>query len=358
MSYGTLAGPARAPYRSRRIWKTLKIPLRGPYDARTGIARDTRGVLRIIRPNHKCTAVSNRTGPVAWCDHENSTDVKILRALHAALRAKNRTGDKNRTGPVLGCDWGITQKMFPFDDVIEFGVTFWIVSAGTEYYHIMKTALCFNVPRLLLPSVCVSPLKIYNCNFTARHGEHRREIKLRGSSCFVTFFMMTSSNGNIFRVTGPLCGEFTGPGEFPTQGQWRGALIFSLICVWLNGWVNNCEAGDLRRHRGHYDVNVMVYHWSTLHPYLIKIHRWTARHASHYLRTLSTDRWGLTIRYGSPIEILIISNSTFLPGVINSDVTPRYDPWQLCALVSSCRKSFLWKTAVKPLIYAAPIPKT
>ena len=30
-------------------------------------------------------------------------------------------------------------------------------------------------------------------------------------------FMMTSSNGNIFRVTGPLCGEFTGPGDFPTQ---------------------------------------------------------------------------------------------------------------------------------------------
>ena len=29
--------------------------------------------------------------------------------------------------------------------------------------------------------------------------------------------MMTSSNGNIFRVTGPLCGEFTGPGEFPSQ---------------------------------------------------------------------------------------------------------------------------------------------
>ena len=31
------------------------------------------------------------------------------------------------------------------------------------------------------------------------------------------FFMMTSSNGIIFRITGPLCGEFTGPGEFPTQ---------------------------------------------------------------------------------------------------------------------------------------------
>ena len=34
---------------------------------------------------------------------------------------------------------------------------------------------------------------------------------------FAKFDMMTSWNGNIFRVTGPLCGEFTGPGEFPTQ---------------------------------------------------------------------------------------------------------------------------------------------
>ena len=33
--------------------------------------------------------------------------------------------------------------------------------------------------------------------------------------------------------------------------------MFSLICVWINGWVNNREARDLRRHRGHYDVNVM-----------------------------------------------------------------------------------------------------
>ena len=41
------------------------------------------------------------------------------------------------------------------------------------------------------------------------------------------------------------------------KGQWRGALMFSLICAWINGWVNNREAGDLRRHRGHYDVTVM-----------------------------------------------------------------------------------------------------
>ena len=34
---------------------------------------------------------------------------------------------------------------------------------------------------------------------------------------YIISHMMTSSNGNIFRVTGPLCGEFTGPGEFPAQ---------------------------------------------------------------------------------------------------------------------------------------------
>ena len=34
--------------------------------------------------------------------------------------------------------------------------------------------------------------------------------------------------------------------------------LFSLICVWINGWVNNREAGDLRRYRGYYDVSVMV----------------------------------------------------------------------------------------------------
>ena len=77
-------------------------------DARTGIARGTLGVLRIIQPNRNYADVSSRTGPVAWCEHGNSNDVKFLRALHSALRARNRTGDKNRTGPVVGCDWGIT----------------------------------------------------------------------------------------------------------------------------------------------------------------------------------------------------------------------------------------------------------
>ena len=47
------------------------------------------------------------------------------------------------------------------------------------------------------------------------------------------------------------------PVNSPHKGQWRGALMLSLICAWINDWVNNHEAGYLRRHRGHYDVNVM-----------------------------------------------------------------------------------------------------
>ena len=43
----------------------------------------------------------------------------------------------------------------------------------------------------------------------------------------------------------------------PHKGQWRGALMFSLICAWINDCINNGEAGDFRRYRAHYDVIVM-----------------------------------------------------------------------------------------------------
>ena len=54
------------------------------------------------------------------------------------------------------------------------------------------------------------------------------------------------------------------PVDSPHKSQWRRAFMFSLICSWINGWVNNREAGDLRRHRAHYDVIVMKY-WFKRH---------------------------------------------------------------------------------------------
>ena len=92
--------------------------------------------------------------------------------------------------------------------------------------------------------------------------------------------MMTSSNGNIFRVTCHLCGS---PVNSPHKSQWRGALIFSLICAWINDWVNNREAGDLRRYYAHYDVIVMgrlpvttnPVHYDESHRVLIVVNSWS-----------------------------------------------------------------------------------
>ena len=68
--------------------------------------------------------------------------------------------------------------------------------------------------------------------------------------------MMTSSNGNIFRVTGRLCGEFTGHRWIPRTKASDTELWCFLWFVWINGWENN---RDLRRYRAHYDVIVMCH---------------------------------------------------------------------------------------------------
>ena len=80
------------------------------------------------------------------------------------------------------------------------------------------------------------------------------------------------------------------------KGQWRGALIFILIWASINGWVNNCETGDLRRNRPHYDVIVMDQPWkqftffkpnleTDLHLYCQNIEagtKWPPIHRRHF----------------------------------------------------------------------------
>ena len=70
---------------------------------------------------------------------------------------------------------------------------------------------------------------------------------------------MASLNGNIFRVTGHFCGELTGPRWIPrTKASEAELCCFLLSAPEINNWVNNRETGDLRRHRVHNDVIVMV----------------------------------------------------------------------------------------------------
>ena len=81
------------------------------------------------------------------------------------------------------------------------------------------------------------------------------------------------TNNQCFRKTGKITEGKTGLAWWRHQmetfsallalrrpGQWRGGLMFSLICAWTNGWANHRDAIDLRRHRDRNDVTVMVIH--------------------------------------------------------------------------------------------------
>ena len=83
--------------------------------------------------------------------------------------------------------------------------------------------------------------------------------------------IMTSSNGNIFRVTGPLCGEFTGYWWIPLSKTSDAELWYFL---WSASWINNREADDLRRHRAHDDVIVMCFGFGRSNTLLSRLHHW------------------------------------------------------------------------------------
>ena len=73
-----------------------------------------------------------------------------------------------------------------------------------------------------------------------------------------TFIIRWRNHENISRVTGPLCEEFIGHQWIPlTKVSDAELWCFLLSAPWINGWVNNREAGDFRRHCGHYEVIVM-----------------------------------------------------------------------------------------------------
>ena len=75
------------------------------------------------------------------------------------------------------------------------------------------------------------------------------------------------------------------PVNSPQKGQWRGVLMFSLICGWINARVNPREAGDVRRHGAHYDVNLMIF-----------VHRYEGwKHVYYLLDWIKTVFPGITI---------------------------------------------------------------
>ena len=80
---------------------------------------------------------------------------------------------------------------------------------------------------------------------------HRLSVKLQKNCANLVVIHDDVMKWGHFPRYWPFVREFTGPRWIPhTKAmQWRGVLIFSLIFVWINGWVNNRETGDLRRYR-------------------------------------------------------------------------------------------------------------
>ena len=115
---------------------------------------------------------------------------------------------------------------------------------------------------------CRKPLNQWRRSFQMKAALPLANRHVAGSDCsrktrprtmWIAWFMMTSSNGNIFRVTGPLCGNSLVTGEFPAQRPetWSFDVFFDLQ---RNKRLNKqCEAGDLRHYRAHYDVIVMCH---------------------------------------------------------------------------------------------------
>ena len=121
----------------------------------------------------------------------------------------------------------VTRKMFPFDDVI-MSVNHWIQKRNWVQYipWIMHSwrldVLCSGLIPMNVTHDDVIKWKHFPRYWPFVRGIHRSPVKSLH------------------------------------KGQWRGTLMFSLICARMNGWVNNCEAGDLRRLCAHYDVTVMT----------------------------------------------------------------------------------------------------
>ena len=118
--------------------------------------------------------------------------------------------------------------------------------------------------------------------------------------------MMTSSNGKIFCVIGSLCGEFTGPDEFPTQRPVTRSfdVFFDLR---LNkrlskhpwGWWFETPSWSLWRHR---NATLLYWHWSsTIAPVLVNQH--CGIRLNHYddviMSAIASQITSLTIAYST-----------------------------------------------------------
>ena len=134
-------------------------------------------------------------------------------------------------------------------------ISFFLYFPRTTHGH-MGAARCHQINTLVI----LSCIKIYI----------RAKISLFCHVCNSTRRLKIAKHDDVIkwkhfpRYWPFVRGIHRSPVNSPHKGQWRGALMFSLICAWINDKVNSREAGDLRRYRAHYDVIVMEYNTSNI----------------------------------------------------------------------------------------------
>ena len=107
------------------------------------------------------------------------------------------------------------------------------------------------------------------------------------------------------------------PVDSPHKGQWRGALMFSLICAWTNGRASNRVASDLTRHRSDYDVTVMVsFRWSYDATMVNAAHvtfknsvgKWCRHRPRYWPFVRGIHRWPMDSPHKGPITKSLLSH--------------------------------------------------
>ena len=140
----------------------------------------------------------------------------------------------------MGLDEFAYKKYFPKLQILEFCQT----NEPAIRIDPVSNLIRFSVCLLPFPDVIVKFLRIQEFAYfikTYFHCLHNDVVKWKYFSVLLALVQ------EIHRS----------PVNSPCKGQWRGTMMFSLLCVRINGWVNNCEYGDLKRHQAHYDVIVM-----------------------------------------------------------------------------------------------------
>ena len=158
---------------------------------------------------------------------------------------------------------------FRFKDVLRYALRvqrfecFYATSRGILY---RSTQVCLWHRERNILCECINNASHYTFACQLTNGWILLSIKRRWISGYAIQYMpwnnvMTSSNGNIFRVTGHLCGEFTGHRWIPpTKASDADIWCFSVICGWINGWVQNRESG--RKCQDY--VYIKWEYWSTM----------------------------------------------------------------------------------------------